>query len=188
MLVNKILKPKGKEENFMQPQEKLLKLREILCEEVSSEIISQYYADHPEQTYHGPRPKGIISMVDPSGNLLFGKKYELITNNGCRSIISSCALLTFSKSKAYTFMFYGDDILREFNHFSLHFDSPESDRNFNYFAKDNHKANASYGQDEYEYFLKNEEMLENPEFKEHFLELIQDIAPERVSEVQELLA
>ena len=172
----------------MSPQEKLLKLREILCEEVSSEIISQYYADHPEQTYRGQHPKGIIDKVGTSGNLLFCEKYELITNNGCRSVISSCTMLTFSQSKAYTFMFYGNDVLGEFNHFSLHFDSPESDRNFNYFAKDNHKVNAPYGNDEYDYFLKNEEMLEHPEFKKYFAMFIQDIAPERYSEVQELLA
>lgn len=188
MSANKILKPKGKEENFMQPQEKLLKLREILTEEIDSEIISQYYADHPEQTYRGPHPKGIITYIDGSGNISLCDKYELIANNGSRGIITSCILLFRSNLKGYTLMFYGDDIFESFNHFTLRMDFPKSDRNLCYFSKDNHKLGSPYGRDENEYLLKNEEMLENPEFKKYFLKLIQDIAPERVSEVQELLA
>ena len=172
----------------MNPQERLLKLREILTEEIDNEIINQYYADHPEQTYRGQRPRGIITYIDGSGNIFLCNKYELIANNGSRGMMTTCMLLFRSNLKGYTLMFYGDDILNPFNHFTLRMDFPDSNTNLCYFSKDNHKLGSPYGRDENEYLLKNEEMLENPEFKMYFLQLICDIAPERIGEVQELLA
>ncbi len=172
----------------MQPQERLLKLREILTEEIDNEIISQYYADHPEQSYRGRRPKGIITYIYDSGNLFLCDRYELIANNGSRGIITSCMLMFRSNLKGYTLMFSGNEIFNPFNHFTLRMDFPDSSTNLCYFSKDNHKTGAPYDKDEEEYLLKNEEMLENSEFKMYFLQLIHDIAPERESEVQELLA
>lgn len=146
----------------MGAEQRFLEIRKIFNEVIAGEV--KKYLENSESK---------ITRFEASGSMIFCNKYELCGNgHGSNDVIDGLKGLTNDVP-----IFY---IHHNNTTFTLMLQHMFINRWSSCFSE------VSDGEKEAKIW-KNEEMLENEEFKEIFLQMMKDIAPERLEEVQKLL-
>ena len=170
----------------METWQNFLEIRRIFCDVIENEVRNYLNRKAVSRDTQLDFPKSKIDFFNVYGDMIFlGYKYELLGDGkGRNSILERVDGKTHSL--ASTFLIQNLD--KERCVFRLFLAIPDSVHTYSsYFEKVLRKSDTpSFGNTVYH--LDGEEMLECSEFKKCFLEIIKDLAPERLDEVQSLLA
>jgi len=154
----------------MKAQEKLNRISDIFHRAIEAEVSNCY-------EYGKPR-SNIITLWNIKGDIYFCDKYHIVGDgDGGNELLTKIFDPDFSHT-APTLVFSGNgDEYKDEYWLKLGYSDINST---SYFIK---KQNSDQV-----YRLNNEDILENEEFKKYIVQIITDIAPDSVAEVQQLLA
>lgn len=161
----------------MEARQKFLEICKIFNEIIEAEVRKYFQKD----TSQSNSEKSKITFYNIKGDMLFLNQYQLIGDgDGGNEVLSN---INGGKpfQEAPTFIIPDDPI--ENTEFWLYLKHPNSIRDYcsSYFIKETRNNTRVYR-------LDDEKMLENEEFKRCILQMFEDIAPERLEEIQKLVS
>lgn len=167
----------------MDKRQKFLRLREIFHEVIEAEVRKHLESDVECSDTTPDSPKSKIYFSNVRGDMFFCHDKYILQGDGTSNDVIRQIYGGNEIHGAPTFAIRTSQLG---NHvFSLYLERPDIRRDDeSYFIRDPHDL---YIKDT-AYRLDREEMLENDEFQKCILEMIGDIAPERLEEVRRLVA
>ena len=173
----------------METQQKYVEIRRIFNEVIEEEVRRYLNRKAVSPSTELDFPKSKIEFCNARGDMIFlGYKYKLLGIGYVDSFNPVTMQIdgTNSEQLAPTFIIQGFNNERCL--FYLHLELPEIQHEDNsYFIKEPRNIGKS-SRLPIIYDLHGKEMLESEDFKKCILEMICDLAPERLSEVQQLFA
>lgn len=158
-------------------QEKYLKLREIFNEVIEAEV-RKYLKINKHQLKETEGSDSKITFFSVKGSIFFLSKYELVGDgDGGNEAVKQAEDINFL-NEAPTFII-PDELGKD--RFWLHLERPDIEHeDRSYFFKEAHDKTRLF-------CLYGEDVISDDEFKKLIMQMMKEIAPERIEEVQQLL-
>ena len=161
----------------MEAREKFLEICKIFNETIEAEV-RKYLKRNDSQS---DSEKSKITFYNIKGDMLFLNKYQLLGDGDGGNEVLSNINGRKEFQEAPTFIIPGDTL--EETEFWLYLQHPNSVRSYcsSYFIKETRNNTRIYR-------LDDEAMLESEDFKKCILQMFEDIAPERLEEIRNLVS